>query len=135
MRHTNLDLSQRIEQVIREHLAATQTAAREAIERAFAGAAVRAPARVSRRASVSASSGNRKRRAPAEIASLGDQFLRAVRAKPGESMTVLAADVGASARELHRAVALLKQAGRVRSVGNRQQTRYFPTSKGAAASA
>lgn len=131
MTHSNQDLSQRIEQIIEEHLAAAHTAAREAIERAFAGAGGRSPVSAPRR---SASSGSRKRRASAELASLGDRFYRAVCTKPGESMMVLAADVGASARELHRAVSRLKQAGRVRSVGNRHQTRYFPTSKEATAS-
>ena len=49
-----------------------------------------------------------------------------VSAKPGETMSVLMADVGASARELNRPVALLKRAGRVRTVGSRNNTRYFP---------
>jgi hypothetical protein len=43
-------------------------------------------------------------------------------------MAVLAAEVGASAKELHRAVARLKEGGRVRAVGQRSQTRYFPLS-------
>lgn len=41
-------------------------------------------------------------------------------------MTTLAAAVGASARELSRPVQLLKRSGRIRSVGQRQATRYFP---------
>jgi len=41
-------------------------------------------------------------------------------------MMVLAAHVGVAARELNRPAQLLKRAGRVRSVGQRQGTRYFP---------
>jgi hypothetical protein len=62
------------------------------------------------------------------LAALGDRFLRAVSSKPGETMTVLAAEVESSPRELHRAVAHLRQAGRVRAIGQRSQTRYFPLS-------
>jgi hypothetical protein len=72
------------------------------------------------------SGGSSKRRAPEEIAALGERLYQAVCAKPGETMTVLMADVGGSARELQRPMALLKRAGRVRSVGARHLTRYFP---------
>jgi hypothetical protein len=41
-------------------------------------------------------------------------------------MTTLATLVGASPRALQVAVARLKRAGRVRKIGQRQQTRYFP---------
>jgi hypothetical protein len=51
---------------------------------------------------------------------------RAVCAKPGETMAVLAPMVGASAREVHRPMTLLRRAGRVRAVGTRHTTRYFP---------
>jgi hypothetical protein len=63
-----------------------------------------------------------KRRRSAEVSELGERLY----AHPGEGMAALAGELGASARELHRPMALLKQAGRVRSVGQRQQTRYFP---------
>jgi hypothetical protein len=41
-------------------------------------------------------------------------------------MRVLGAAVGASARKLYRPMRQLKRAGRVRSVGTRHATRYFP---------
>jgi len=50
-------------------------------------------------------------------------------------MATLAPRVGASARALHVAVALLKRAGRVRAVGQRRFTRYFPMTKAAQAQA
>ena len=119
---TTIDqLSKRIEQVIQEHLAASQQAATDAITRSFGVATGRA--RRERRAS--RPSGTRYR-ARSELAALGEQFYRAVCAKPGETMTVLAADIGSSSRELSRPVAQLKSMGQVRSVGQRHLTRYFP---------
>ena len=67
-----------------------------------------------------------KRRTPAEVAELGERFYAVLCRQPGATMAVLAPRVGASPRELHRSVALLKRAGRVRSVGQRQWTTYFP---------
>jgi len=71
-------------------------------------------------------------RAPTEIAAQGERIYQAVCAKPGETMTVLSAELGASARELQRPMALLKKAGRVRSAGARHLTRYFPMVDGTA---
>jgi hypothetical protein len=126
--NSNQDLGQCIEQLIEEHIAASRICAQEAVARAFALAG-RAPAGPARRAK--SSSG--KRRVSADIAVLGERFYRAVCAKPGETMMVLAADVGASARELHRSVSLLKRASRVRAVGSRHLTRYFPLNAAATA--
>jgi hypothetical protein len=105
--------------------------AQEAVERALAASGVAptvsaSPARVR-------TGGNGKRRGVAELTALGERFYRALCSKPGETMAVLAADVGATPRELHRAVAGLKQTGRVRAVGQRASTRYFPLANSSAA--
>lgn len=131
MTNTNTDdLGQRIEHIVREHIAASRRAAAEAVERAFAAEAP--PPRTPRR---TAPSQGQKRRASAELAALGERFYAAVCAKPGEMMAVLTAEVGASARQLHRSVMLLKRTGRVRAVGHRNQTRYFPMANGPATTA
>jgi hypothetical protein len=116
-------LDERIEQLVREPIASMQRNAREALERAFAGAT---SPRVGRRVTRGHGDGGRKRRAPTEVSAIGERLYRAVCARPGEGMGVLARELGASARELHRPMALLKKAGRVRSVGQRSLTRYFP---------
>ena len=67
-----------------------------------------------------------KRRSPAELAALGEHLYSAVCSRPGETMSVLATEIGVSARELHKPMALLKSEGRVRSAGQRNHTRYFP---------
>jgi hypothetical protein len=121
---TAQDLGQRIEQMIQEHIAASRACALQAVARAFASeAATRLPGASPARRTRAAPG---KRRASADIAALGERFYEAVCAKPGERMAVLSGDVGASARELNRSVQLLRHAGRIRSVGSRHQTRYFP---------
>ena len=124
---SNLDLGERIEQLVQEHISASGKAAQEAVARAFSSAARTpsiAPSRAPRREG--------KKRASADIAVLGERFYRAVCAQPGETMVVLAAAVGASARELNRPMTLLRRAGRVRGVGSRHLTRYFPMANAAA---
>jgi hypothetical protein len=122
MANTNENLGHQIERLVAEHIAATRKVAEAAVERAFASAGAVRPK--PERAVRARRTG--KRRAVAELTALGEQFFRVLNSKPGETMTALAAEVGASPRELHRAVAHLKQAGRVRAVGQRSQTRYFP---------
>jgi len=125
------ELGQRIERLVLEHIAASRRAAQDAVERAFATTTKPSATRSHR----SKSRADSKRRPPAEIAALGERLYQAVRTKPGETMTVLAVEVGASARELHRPMSLLKRDGRVRSVGQRHRTRYFPVGSDLPASA
>ncbi len=125
MTNTKQDLGEQIEKLIHEHIAASRASAQEAIARAFSSAtATTSTTRRVRRA-------GGKKRASADIEALGQRFYRAVCAKPGETMTVLAREVGASARELHRPVTLLRGSRCVRAVGERHLTRYFPMANGA----
>lgn len=120
-------LSEQIEQLVRKHIEATRCAAAQAVERAFA-----ASSSAARQSSVVRSSRRApsRRRGPAEIAALGERLYAAVVAEPGETMAVLAPAVGETPRDLHRPMMTLKRAGRVRSVGERHQTRYYPTAGG-----
>jgi hypothetical protein len=123
MRTTEFDvLSKQIEQVVQEHIAASRRAVEAAVARAFAAAS--APRRPVVAAMLRAPSG--RRRGPAVLTELSEQLYRAVSAKPGESMAVFAIELSATVKELHRPMALLKRAGRVRSVGQRHLTRYYP---------
>jgi len=112
-------LEAQIERLVREHLIAQQLAAKAAVERAFAVMTPSPRVTVRRRATFS-------RRAPAAVAELAEQLFEAVQACPGETMTVIAARVGEKPRALQRPMLHLKDAGRVRSVGERNFTRYFP---------
>ncbi len=127
------DLGKRIEELVEEHIAASRRAAEEAVERAFATGRRSPPsAKSAQRSTTGATSG---RRAPEEIAAIGERLYQAVCADPGAAMTALAAKVGAAVGELNRPMTRLKRAGRVRSVGERHLTRYFPMTGKVAASA
>jgi hypothetical protein len=113
-------LQSEIERLVREHLDEQHRAAVAAVERAFASAEMptkKAPVARSRHV---------RRRARSEMLALTDQLYAAVRAKPGETITVIAAELGETAKTLQRPMAHLKRAGRVRSAGQRHLTRYFP---------
>jgi hypothetical protein len=118
---TTKDLTDRIEDVVREHLTACRRAADFAVERAFAGTI-----KIARQARPD---GDRRRRAPTEMAAVSEKLYKAVCARPGETMAVLAMEIDASPRGLQRPMMHLKNDGRVRSVGQRNMTRYFPMAK------
>ena len=113
-----------IEKLVRAHLTAQKAAAAAAVERAFASATMprrKTAAPLSKRAWG-------RRRPPTEVAGIAERLYAAVLAHPGETMAVIAADVGETALALSRPMHHLKSAGRVRSVGKRHLTRYFPMS-------
>lgn len=117
------DLQAQIERLVREHLAAQRDAATSAVERAFASAS--APAKGPRACPRTARA--RARRRPAgEMAGLAERLYEVVRANPGETITVIAAQLRETARTLNQPMMKLKRAGRVRSAGARHLTRYFP---------
>lgn len=123
MSTTNFEhLTKQIERVVQEHMASSQRAAEDAVAHAFAAAVGRAR----RVQPLSQPGAGGRRRTAAEIAARAEQLYHAVCAKPGETMAVLAASVGAPARELERPMACLRRNGRVRSAGLRHLTRYFP---------
>ena len=125
----NNELVHAIEQLVRMHVEAMRAAAATAVERAFTP-----PARTGRSSGMGAARpevmSTKKaiapRRAAAELAVLGERFYAVLCRQPGETMTTLAAQAAASPQALQVAVARLKRAGRVRTVGQRQHTRYFP---------
>ena len=126
MKTTTQSLEQKIEraveQIVREHLAACEAAAAVAVRAGFERAS-KASAKSSPRRSPRAPSSRRSRE---EMAALEERLYEAIRRHPGETMALIAPAVGATARELHRPATTLRQQGRVRSVGQRQYTRYFP---------
>src|SRR4051812_14461961 len=112
-------LHQQIEQLIRAHVAAQRTAAIAAVERAFATTTVSPRGKAPRE-------GNKTqcRRRPQDLVGIAERLYEAVRAHPGETMMVIAPHVGETWRTLNRPMMYLKKAGRVRSAGQRNGTRY-----------
>lgn len=125
------ELAEGIEHLIREYMSTIRIAAQAAVERAVVsqvGVASAAKARKPRQSASSRSSA--ERRASDEISVLSERFYEALCRSPGEKMGVLAPLVGSTPRELNRPMLLLKRAGRIRSVGTKQSTRYFPMAAG-----
>lgn len=123
------ELELQIEELVREHVAALRRTAAAAVDRAFARA-TGGKAKGGGATSTVREMG--QRRAPEEIAALGERLYAAICAHPGAAMATLAAALGARPRELNRPATQLRRAGRVRSVGQRHATRYFPMSAKAA---
>jgi hypothetical protein len=122
------DLCERIERLVEEYISTTRNAAQAALDRAFATATTPSIGR-SRPTAAPARSRRGSRRAAAEIGTLSERLYETVCRMPGETMTVIAPSVGATAQELNRPMLRLKDSGRVRSVGTRHATRYFPMAR------
>jgi hypothetical protein len=126
---THSDLAKQIEDLVRQHVDALRASAAAAVARAFAAA----PPPVSARASTQAKPARTRkkagpRRPPEELVALGERFYMVLCQQPGQTMATLAPQVGVAPRVLQVAVARLRRDGRVRAIGKRQHTRYFPIS-------
>ena len=111
------EIAQAVEQIVNvSHAAAVQ-----ALDRAFrrTSSPVVSPKPMPRRATTA-------RRCPEELAALRKTLHKAVCDSPGETMLVLAKGLGTSQRKLQLPMTVLKSEQRVKSVGFRNATRYFP---------
>ena len=126
------DLAKHIEKIIREHLMTSQALVKAAVDRAFADAEMASAGRSrARNLAGRSTSGKRarqqaQRRTPEELKTLSERFYAAVCKMPGETMMKLAGEVGVKSADLAVPVLWLKRDGRVRSVGQRAQVKYFP---------
>jgi hypothetical protein len=123
---SNDELCRSIERLIQQHLRACQQEVAAAVERTFRTAATATVPKKTKSRAAKPKRESGPRRTPAQVHALGERFYDLLSTKPGANMTVYAAELGVTPRELHRPVALLKRAKLVRSVGDRQATRYFP---------
>lgn len=123
------DFAEGIEHLVREYIRTIRIAAQEAVERGVAesvGDHAAPSTKKQRQPSCSSSSQQGTRRTSDELAALGERLYETLCRSPGQTMAVLAPIVGASSIELSRPMTLLKRGGRIRSVGTKQATRYFP---------
>lgn len=119
------DLADGIEHLVRGYIATIRIAAQGAVERAVAASAGAGVTPIAKKRQASAARQG-ARRPSDEIGALSERFYEALCQSPGEKMAVLAPLVGATARDLNRPMLVLKRAGRIRSVGTKHATRYFP---------
>ena len=121
-------LEEQIAKALSSYFEAGHQMARTALERALSGK----PKVASSRSMAKPPRGERPRqqkRSRAVIDQLCESFWTAVSAHPGESMKFLAERVGESPTQLSVVVSRLKRADRLRTVGARQFTRYFPVTE------
>lgn len=125
---TTDSLEQKIEILVREHLRECEMAAAQAVRSAFDSVRGSSTQRRSRKRAKSPERRASKRvyRSAAELETIREQLYDAICAHPGETMAVIASSLGMKSSELWRPSTSLRDAGRVRSVGLRAGTRYFP---------
>lgn len=129
---TTMELAGAIESLIGSYMATVREAAEQAVERGLVRSAARQSKRPGKTACSSAAPTSASRRTAEELAGACDALCEVVRAHPGASMVTLAERMGAEARTLRRPMATLRATGRVRSVGQRHLTRYYPAVRSAA---
>jgi len=120
-------LHQELEAVVQKFLLACRAQINATVDRALGAAshASASPRKTTVRKQMDPSKRS-KRRTASELVALSDQLYKAIAASPGQSMAVLSEQVGVSPLQLQPAVARLRADSRIRTVGARQQTRYFP---------
>lgn len=122
--NTRMELAEAIESLIGSYMDGIRVAAKEAVERAMRGTAGGGQAR--RKQSAAGPSTRMNRREAPRLAEMCNTLCEVVRANPGASMVTIAEKMGAKSIDLQWPMAKLKLAGRVRSVGQRSLTRYYP---------
>jgi hypothetical protein len=119
-------LQQQIESAVREYMVASRAAVAALLDRAFAAPSRVPTERATPATRVRAATKPAKRRTANELAALSEQLYELIAAHPGEGMVALSERMGVTGPLLQRVMALLRNAERVRTVGVRQQMRYFP---------
>jgi hypothetical protein len=120
------EFSRRLEQLIQDHIAECRRAAQVAVERAFAASIAVSPAAGGKGSPPRRERKPGRRRNSVELAALGDRLQEAVCVNPGETMAALALRLGMPTSALQLPMSNLKRLGKVRHVGARHLTRYFP---------
>lgn len=120
---TKTELVGAIEDLVDAFMADVRMSAREAIEHAFSRASAKGQKRI---AKVSTKSSAAARRTDAQVSQMCDDIFEVLRANPGVPMAVLVEKMNVPGRLLNYPMARLKFSGRIRKVGRRQSTRYYP---------
>jgi len=124
---THPDLAKQIEDLVRQHVDALRASAAAAVARAFAAVPPPLSARaIPQTRPVRPRKKAAPRRGPEELVALGERFYAVLCQRPGETMATLAPQVGVAPRVLQVAVGRLRHDGRVRVIGKKQYTRYYP---------
>ena len=119
-------LADAIESLVASYMQEVRLAAQHALDRSLVRPAVASGVSKGKGRGGAPRKSSTMRRSGAELDEICEGLYKLVRARPGESAAKLAAAMGETAPTLQRPMAKLKAEGRVRSVGERHLTRYFP---------
>ena len=127
MENLQAQIEERINEMVGDVLVLIRQAANDAINNTLSGTAAtggvkaagqkRAKRRVSK---------PQPRRSPEELSALCERLYQKVDEQPGKGMAVYAEELGIAARDLGVVMQRLRKAGRVRTLGERDRTRYYP---------
>lgn len=123
--NTTMELAVAIESLIGSYMDGVRVAAQQAVERAVRGTVAEGQPRRQKQGGTDPATRMSRRAAPT-LAEMCNTLSEVVRANPGASMVTIAEKMGAKSVDLQWPMAKLKSAGRVRSVGQRSMTRYYP---------
>ena len=125
---TPQQLAQAIEDLVSSYIDEGSRSAAMAVKRSFSkSVATGARSARGRLTNPDKVSEPRKRRSAEELAELCERLYKMICTHPGESMSLFASELDLSVRDLQKPTSKLKAAGRIRSAGERNMTRYFPT--------
>ena len=124
MNEISPDLDQAISRAVQEIMKTSHAALSKALSEAFG--CPRQDLSTRKAGSASNKHKSRPRRTAADIAALSIRLEKAINDTPGQVMVDLATELESTPRDLQIPAAHLKSANRVKSVGQRGFTRYFP---------
>jgi DNA-binding NtrC family response regulator len=124
--NSTLELADAIEALVASYVNSVRDSAQQAVERALSPIAPTRRSSAAARLPTATSRSSTARRTATELEEVCAALCERVRAQPGASMVELAEQMGADRRSLQRPMEKLRAAGRVRSVGRRHLTRYYP---------
>jgi hypothetical protein len=128
MENLHVQIEERINGMVGDVLVLIRRAANDAINQALSGVGAVEPSRARQTRSQRRTSPAKPyvRRSAEELTNLCDRLYQQIEQRPGEAMAVHAEALSIAARDLGVVMRRLKTLGRVRSVGERDRTRYFP---------
>jgi hypothetical protein len=126
MENLQAQIENRIDVMVGEVLVLVRQAAHDAINNALSGTTELGKSTTEPKRRKSRVMTLQQRRTPEQLAELAEQLYQQVDKQPGQGMAVYAEALSIPAKDLGVVMRRLRKAGRVRTLGDRDRTRYFP---------
>jgi len=126
MENLQAQIEERINEMVGDVLVLIRRAANDAVNNALSGTPATGGAKAGSKRGKRRVSKPQARRSPEELSALCERLYQAIDEQPGQGMAVYAEVLAVAGRDLGVVVKRLRKAGRVRTIGERDRTRYFP---------